>query len=110
MRCALVLVSNAAFEGLLTGTGFVSAGIDRCAISCFASKPGRNLKAKAVVVGLRMWESLQRFPSLALCARRHVQAIRLLLFVLTAAGDKLLLCTNAQTIRAILLARATAVT
>jgi|ERR1700733_7343105 len=36
------------------------------AISWFASKPGRNLKLRSVVVvGLRMWESRQRFPSLA---------------------------------------------
>jgi hypothetical protein len=62
------------------------------AISWFASKPGRNLKLRSVVVvGLRMWESLQRFPSLALCARRHMQAIRLRSLVVLTAGDKPLL-------------------
>jgi hypothetical protein len=44
MRCALVLFSYAAFFRLLTGTGFESAGIDRCAISWFVSKPGGNLE------------------------------------------------------------------
>ena len=40
MRCALVLFNDTALARLLTGTGFGSAGIDRCAISWFASKPG----------------------------------------------------------------------
>jgi hypothetical protein len=44
MRCALVLFSNAAFKGIFRVQVFESAGIDRCAISWFASKPGRNLK------------------------------------------------------------------
>jgi hypothetical protein len=58
MRCALVLFSNAAFEGIFRLQVFGSAGIDRFAISWFASKPGRNLKIRSVVVvGLRMWES-----------------------------------------------------
>jgi hypothetical protein len=46
MRCALVLFSNAAFEGIFRVQVFVSAGIDRCAISWFASKPGRNLQTQ----------------------------------------------------------------
>jgi hypothetical protein len=33
MRCALVLLSNAALEGIFTFTGFESAGFDRCVIS-----------------------------------------------------------------------------
>src|SRR5580704_14852040 len=78
--------------GRLVGdTGFGSAGIDRFCHLMLASKPGRNLKTQIFVVGLQMWESLQRFPSLALCARRHVQAIRLPLFVRPAAAGKLLL-------------------
>src|ERR1700692_2618583 len=48
-------------------------------------------KLRSVVVGLQMWESRQRFPSLALCARRHVQAIRLRSLVVLLAGDKPLL-------------------
>jgi hypothetical protein len=33
MRCALVLLSNAALEGIFRLTGFESAGFDRCVIS-----------------------------------------------------------------------------
>jgi hypothetical protein len=33
MRCALVLFSNAALEGIFRLTGFESAGFDRCVIS-----------------------------------------------------------------------------
>jgi hypothetical protein len=44
MRSALVLFSNAAFAGIFRVQVFGGAGIDRCAISSFASKPGRNLK------------------------------------------------------------------
>ena len=33
MRCALVLLSNAALEGIFRFTGFESAGFDRCVIS-----------------------------------------------------------------------------
>ena len=92
MRCALVLFSNAAFKGIFRIQVLESAGIDRCAISWFASKPGRNLKTQSVVVvGLQMWESLQRFPSLALCARRHMQAIKPRSLVVLLAADKLLL-------------------
>ena len=32
MRCALVLLSNAALEGIFRFTGFESAGFDRCVI------------------------------------------------------------------------------
>jgi hypothetical protein len=46
MRCALVLFSNAAFAGIFLLQVFESAGIDRCAISCFASKPGSNFKTQ----------------------------------------------------------------
>ena len=34
MRCAVVLTSYTASEGLFRLTGFESAGFDRCAISC----------------------------------------------------------------------------
>ena len=37
-------------------TGFGSAGIDRFAISWFASKLRRNFKTQTVAAGLRMWE------------------------------------------------------
>src|ERR1700693_806258 len=67
MRCALVLFSNAALKAF-SGYRFSRApGSTVFAISWFASKPGRNLKLRSVVVvGLQMWESRQRFPSLAL--------------------------------------------
>ena len=39
MRCALVLLSNAALEGIFPFTGFESAGFDRFASSLFACKP-----------------------------------------------------------------------
>jgi hypothetical protein len=93
MRCALVLFSNAAFAGIFRIQVFESAGIDRCAISCFRQQnlAGISKLRSVVVVGLQMWESLQRFPSLALCARRHMQAIKLRsLVVLLAAGKPLL--------------------
>src|SRR3974390_2214713 len=72
--------------------GFGGAGIDRFAISWFASKPGRNLKTWTAVVGLQMWESLQRFPSLALVPGVICRPIRLRLSVAIAAGDRLHLC------------------
>src|SRR5215469_16902512 len=75
-------------------TGFGSAGIDRCAISWFASKPGRNLKTQTVAVGLQMWELLQRFSAWRLVPGAPVQYIKLRLFVAKAAADKLLLCTR----------------
>ena len=52
MRCALVLFNNAAFEGIFRLQVLVSAGIDRFAISWFASKPGRNLKTQ---ISRRRW-------------------------------------------------------
>lgn len=54
MRCALVLFNNAAFEGIFRIQVFGSAGIDRCAISCFASKPGRNLQTQ---IRRRRWSA-----------------------------------------------------
>ena len=66
MRCALVLFSNAAFEGIFRVQVSGAPGSTVVAISWFASKPGRNLKLRSAVVGLQMWESRQRFPSLAL--------------------------------------------
>src|SRR6516165_10839879 len=80
MRCALVLISLAASEGLFRDTGFKSAGFDRCAISLIASRPGRYLKKlylSAVAVGLRWWESRTRFPSLVFFTRRPLQAKRI---------------------------------
>ena len=57
---------------LLPNTGFESAGFDRCAISLFASRPGREIMNFSASAGLYMWESRKRFPSLA-SARRHLQ-------------------------------------
>jgi len=39
MRCALVLLSNAASEGIFRFTGFESAGFDRCVILSSHSSP-----------------------------------------------------------------------
>jgi hypothetical protein len=76
MRCALVPISNAAFEGLLPVAGFESAGFDRCAISFFsladlAENP--NLVSSrsrwAVDVGIA-----QAISKPGVFARRHLQA------------------------------------
>ena len=92
MRCALVLFSNAAFKGIFRIQVLKSAGIDRfCHLLFSPANLAGISKLRSVVVGLKMWESRQRFPSLALFARRHMQAIRLRLLVLLLAGDKLLL-------------------
>ena len=57
-------------------TGFGSAGIDRCAISCFASKPGRNSQNS----DRRRWTAdvgiAVAISKPGACARRHVQAIQ----------------------------------
>ena len=78
MRCALVLFSNAAFEGIFRVQVLVSAGIDRCAISWFASKPGRDIKTQ---ISRRRWSADVGIASAiskpGARARRHVQAIRL---------------------------------
>jgi len=58
MRCALILFTIAALEGWLEIQVLGAPGSTVFAISCFASKPGRNLKTQTVVVGLQMWESL----------------------------------------------------
>jgi hypothetical protein len=42
MRCALVLISLAASEGVFRITGFKERRFDRCAISFVASRPGNN--------------------------------------------------------------------
>ena len=92
MRCALVLFSNAAFKGIFRVQVLESAGIDRfCHLMFSPANLAGISKLRSVIVGLQMWESRQRFPSLALCARRHVQAIRLRLLVVLLAGDKPLL-------------------
>jgi len=92
MRCALVLFSNAAFKGIFRVQVFESAGIDRCAISWFASKPGRNLQTQ---ISRRRWaadvEIASAISKPGAYARRHVQAIKLPSLVLLSAGDKLLL-------------------
>ena len=86
--------NNAAFEGIF---GYRSSRERRdrplCHLIQFASKPGRNLQTQ---ISRRRWSAdvgiqRQRFPSLALCARRHVQAIRLRSHVVLWAGDKPLL-------------------
>src|SRR5215472_17546806 len=94
MRCALVLVSYAAFEAFLVYRFSGAPGSTVFAISWFASKPGRNQELRlVVVVGLQMWESRSDFQAWR-CARRHVQAIRLPLLVSPGAADTLLLWTK----------------
>ena len=92
MRCALALFSNAAFEGIFRIQVLGGAGIDRCAISCFASKPGRNLKTQ---ISRRRWTAdvgiASAISTPGARARRHVQAIRLRSLVELSAGDKLVL-------------------
>ena len=92
MRCALVLFSNAAFRGIFRLQVLKSAGIDRCAISWFASKPGRNLQTQ---ISRRRWTADVGIGSAiskpGALARRHVQAIRLRSLVVLLAGEKPLL-------------------
>src|SRR5208282_6685365 len=94
MRCALVLFSNAAFGGIFR---IQVSGAPGSTVVPSHGSPA-NLagisKFRLVAVGLQMWESRQRFPSLKLFARRHVQAIRLRSLVVMMAGDRLLLCTK----------------
>jgi hypothetical protein len=70
MRCALVLFSNAAFSGIFRIQVLLSAGIDRFCHLMVRQQTWQELQnsRSVVVVGLHMWESRQRFPSLALCA------------------------------------------
>jgi hypothetical protein len=74
MRCALVLTSFEASNGLFRMTGFESAGFDHFAISLFAGRPAENL----VNSSRRGWSAMvgiaKRFPSLAFRARRQLQA------------------------------------
>ena len=67
MRCALVLFSNAAFKGIFRVQVLESAGIDRFCHLMFRQQTWQESKLRSVVVvGLQMWESRERFPSLAL--------------------------------------------
>lgn len=76
MECAALspYLIKQSWKRLLPTSGLESAGFDRCAISLFASRPGRKQTTcySGVAVELRMWESRTRFPSLAL-PRRHLQ-------------------------------------
>ena len=47
MRCALLLFIRAAISGLLHKAGFSERRFDRCVISLFASRPGKNHKAQS---------------------------------------------------------------
>jgi hypothetical protein len=66
MRCALVLISLAASEGLFRISGFKSAG--STVVPSHLSPADLAITKKSypsvVVVGLRLWESRMRFPSL----------------------------------------------
>ena len=113
MRYARVLFRYTVFDDVFRMTGFESAGIDRFAISLFAGKPDGFEKSdrSAVAAGLEMWESRRRFPSLALVARRHLQAGHAQTASAKSDGRYLSpLASTAQAIRASLFARATTAT
>src|ERR1700752_4798292 len=92
MRCALVLFNNAAFGGIFRLQ--VSEAPSSTVVPSHGSPA--NLagisKLRSVVVGLQMWESLKRFPSLALVPGVMCRPFKLRLGVLRAVGDKRLLC------------------
>jgi hypothetical protein len=90
MRRALFPLSNAVSGRLLPDSGFESAGFDRCAISLFASRPGRKFLLSsrsrwAVDVGIA-----QRFPSLALLPGVICRPVRLPLHRPKPEADRLL--------------------
>jgi hypothetical protein len=67
MRCALVLFSFAALVGF---SGIQVSGAPGSTVVPSHGSPANlagfeKVKSVAVAVGLQMWESLQRFPSLA---------------------------------------------
>ena len=110
MECAALsscLISQP--RGLVRVTGLESAGFTIFAIFLFASRPGMNL-VKSVAAGLRLWESRERFPSLA-PARRQLQA-GASAGTVTSSGGRYgsPLNSTAHAMRASLLARATATT
>jgi hypothetical protein len=53
MRCALVTISYSVSKRLLPVTGLESAGFDRCAISLFASRPGKKSYSPLLSLGHR---------------------------------------------------------
>jgi hypothetical protein len=59
-------------------TGLEGAGFDHFAISLFASRPGRYRVKSLSPSSRRRWSAIvgiaKRFPSLAFCARRQLQA------------------------------------
>jgi hypothetical protein len=68
MRCAFALIKYTGLEALLTSPGFENAGFDRCAISFVRQQTWQKLQNSdnsAAADGLLLWESRQRFPSLA---------------------------------------------
>ena len=66
MRCALVLISLAASEGVFCISGFKSAGSTVVPSHLSPADPAiiKESYPSAVVVGLRLWETRLRFPSL----------------------------------------------
>jgi hypothetical protein len=66
MRCALVLFSFAALEGIFRVQVSGAPGSTDVPSHGSPANLAGILKTRIVVVGLQMWESLQRFPSLAL--------------------------------------------
>src|ERR1700757_3912093 len=92
MRCALVLISFAALVGIFR---IQVSGAPGSTVVPSHGSPA-NLagisKLRAVAVGLQMWESLQRFPSLVLVPGVMCRPFRLRRFVAIAVGDKRLLC------------------
>ena len=74
MECAALLFKRAALLGLLHKAGFSERRVrPLCPLSVRQQAWQENHFKFPAVAGLRMWESRQRFPSLA-SARRHLQA------------------------------------
>src|ERR1700739_289022 len=96
MRCALVLITFPASEGVFRVSGFKSAGstVVPSHLSPADLAITKKSYSSAVVVGLRLWESRMRFPSLWFFPRRQLQAIGVRLARLrssTAEADRVLL-------------------
>src|ERR1700741_3079009 len=94
MRCALVLISFAALVGIFRIQVSGAPGSTVLPSHVSPANLAGILKTRIVVVGLQMWESLPRFPSLALVPGVICRPFKLRLFVVRAAGDKSLLCTE----------------
>src|ERR1700741_5504060 len=91
MRCARVLISFAALVGIFRIQ--VSGAPGSTVVPSHGSPTNMAgiSKLRSVVVGLQMWESLQRFPTLALGPGVRGRPFKLRRGWLRAVGDKPLL-------------------